>query len=214
MARHRAAGPAWFWYSPRPSVNIWIDTGVYPLLRFGRSLMSCPTWTCVADGYPHLDRRAARIDVEMVKRPSPGIEFCQTRPFHANLVARSWLAEVEDLLDDSRIFLGEVRVAGQVLDDWVTINERWGPALFASDGRGEWCRHCGHLGMGLWGRIYFAEPEIAGRAIMVNDNGLFVRDDIVRDRKLRRPAGAERPGRVRLQPTPKPGGAASPGAPG
>jgi hypothetical protein len=181
----------------------------YPLIRIGRYLVQGPTWSCLESSglpflFPHIDRRVGRIDVEVEERPPAGLEMTPTTRYGVTLLARSWLREVEDLIDESRLFIGEVRVRGEPLDDWVTLHERWAPVLFGSEGRGKWCAHCGHLHMSLWGHIYFAETEIADRALMVNDHGVFVRDDIVLGRKLRRPAGTERPGRVRLQPTPKP----------
>jgi hypothetical protein len=211
MSHKVSSEPCWFWYQPRLRLKVRLTSDGYPWIRMGRQLVQCPTWICpvwVGPNYftPHTDRRVGRIDVDIVRRPAAGLELTCITGQSVFLLARSWLREVEDLIDDSRIFIGEVRIDGSPLEDWVTIHERWAPVLFGSEGRGSWCPHCGHLHMSLWGRIYFAEPEIAGRPLMVNKHGLFVREDIVLDRKLRRPAGTLRPGRVRLQPTPRPAG--------
>jgi hypothetical protein len=208
MTRNVSSEACWFWYLPRLRLKVPLAEG-YPLIRMGRNLVKCPTWICpVWEGekfyIPHMDRRVGRVDVDVAHRPNTGLELTLVAGQDVILLARSWLHEIEDLIDESRVFIGEVRVDAPPLEDWVTIHERWAPVLFGSDGRGHWCGHCGHLHMGLGGRIYFAEPEIAGRAFIVNEHGLFVREDIVLSRKLRRPAGTERPGRVRLQPTPRP----------
>lgn len=151
-----------------------------------------------------MNHRVGRIDVEVAESPSSRIEFSWTHDYGVKIVARSWLSEIEDLIDPNRIFVGEVRRSGRSLDRWATIHEQYAPPLLSSDGRGKVCPICGDCYMTLWGRLYFPDPRVVGLPLIVNRNGVFVRDDLARERNLRRPSGAFKPTRVRFSRTTPP----------
>jgi hypothetical protein len=130
--------------------------------------------------------------------PTARIEINWTCDYGVRVLSRAWLSEIEHLIDESRTFVGEVRRGGRRLENWATIHERSAPSLISSDGRCEICPICGAAFTTLWGRIYFADPTVAGRPLVANRNGILVREDLALSRDLRRPAGAYKPSVIRF----------------
>lgn len=158
-----------------------------------------PAWVCKApDGGLHVDHRLGRVDIDVAKPPIARIEINWTCDYGIRVLSRAWLSEIQDLIDESRVFVGEVLRGGRRLDNWATIHERTAPSLISSEGRGKICPICGHVFATLRGRIYFADPSVVGRPLIVNGNGVFVREDLALSRELRKPAGAYKPSVVKF----------------
>ena len=176
-----------------------MDPAAYPSTIFNGTPKPLPAWVCKApDGWLHVDQRLGRVDIDVAKPPTARIEINWTCDYGVRVLSRAWLSEIQDLIDESRTFVGEVRQGGRRLDNWATIHERTAPSLISSEGRGEICPICGATFTTLWGRIYFADSGVVGRPLIVNRNGIFVREDLALSRELRRPAGAYRPTVVRF----------------
>ncbi len=62
------------------------------------------------------------------------------------------------------------------------------------------CPLCGNTYTVLHGREYFADPIVIGRPFIVNNNGLFVREDIAISRDLPTPRGTYEPQVVEFEP--------------
>jgi hypothetical protein len=111
-----------------------------------------------------------------------------------------WLAQIEDLFDGEKTFMGKVFVEGRESADWVTVNETHAPGLLSSGGRGKVCPICGSIYSTLWNTVFFADPQVEGRPLIITSSGIFVREDEAVRRSLRKPAGAFKPTLVRLRP--------------
>jgi hypothetical protein len=197
----KAKPERWLWYTPRTRLCVPLDPSAYQSTIVNGRAAPLPDWACLQpNGGRHVSYGVGRIDVEVAKSPTPRIEINWTCDYGVHIIAKSWLAEIEDLIDDSRIFIGEVRRNGRPLDRWVTINERWAPPLLASEGRGMQCPQCGSVYLSLWGRLYFADPNVVGRPLIVNHKGIFVREDLALGRNLRKPKGAFKPPAIRFDP--------------
>jgi hypothetical protein len=189
----------WLWYAARTGRCVPIDAAAYPSTIFNGTSTPLPAWVCKApDGGLHVDHRLGRVDIDVAEPPTARIEINWTCDYGVRVLSRAWLSEIQDLIDESSIFVGEVRRGGRRLDDWATIHERTAPSLISSEGRGKICPICGHVFMTLWGRIYFADPSVVGRPLIVNGKGVFVREDLALSRELRRPLGAYKPSAVRF----------------
>jgi len=138
--------------------------------------------------------------VDVAEPPNSRDELTWTCDYIVKLVAHSWLSEVSDLIDRSRIGLGALRLDGAVIPGWSTIHERRPPILLATEGHTKTCPLCGDSYTVLHGREFFADESVIGRPFIVNSNGVFVREDIARGRNLRTPRGAFEPGIVAFQP--------------
>lgn len=147
----------------------------------------------------HIDTRVGSIDVHLAKAPVGPDEVSWTCDFQVLLATRKWLAQVEDLIDGQRVALGQVFVEGRLLTDWATINEANPPGFFSSGGWSKVCPICGYVYATLWDKVFFTDPTIAGRPLIVAAKGIFVREDEAIRRSLRTPVGAYKPSRVGLR---------------
>src|SRR6202008_4978405 len=145
------------------------------------------------NGGIHIDRRVMRIDVESAKAPTSRIELNWTCTYGVRVVAKSWLDEIRDLIDESRMGSGEVRRGGRPLVKWATLHEANAPALFGARGWASQCPICRDILTMLDGRLFFADPSVVGRPLIVNGKGVFVREDLALARTLRPPVGAFKP---------------------
>jgi hypothetical protein len=181
-----------------------LDASAYPSTLFDGRPIPWPPWACKApDGGIHIDNRIGRIDVDLTKSPRRSVDFHWTHNFGVRVVADSWLDEIRDLIDGSRIFLGDVRVVGKKIAGWSTVHEPGAPPLLASEGTSKICPICGDYYTTLWGKLSIGDPTAAGRPLFSNDNGIFIREDLVLNRKIRKPTGVFKPWPVKLRPTPK-----------
>jgi hypothetical protein len=179
-----------------------LDPDAYPGTRSGGRTIPLPAWICRApDGGLHPNAGLHRIDVDVAAPPNSQDEINWICDYGVDLIAHSWLEEIRDLIDGERIGLGTLRWKGEVLGGWSTIHERRPPALLATEGRSKTCPLCGNTYTVLHGREFFSEPEAIGRALIVNRNGLFIREDIARSRNLRTPRGAFEPPTVGFELT-------------
>jgi hypothetical protein len=147
----------------------------------------------------HVDARVGAIDVHLSKAPSGPDEVTWTCNFQVLLASREWLAQIEDLIDGRRVALGQVFVDGRALTDWATINEAHAPGFLSSEGRSKVCPICGSIYATLWGKVFFTDPAVAGRPLIIASSGIFVREDEVIRRALRTPTGVYKPTRVGLR---------------
>lgn len=192
-----AANARWLWYATKTSHCVALDRRAYAETTYDGIAVPLPDWVCQGpDGGLHVNAGLYRVDVEVAEAPGADDEFSWTCDYTVRLVAHTWLDEVRDLVDEGRMGLGVLRRNGQVIPGWSTIRERRPPTLMAMEGRSKTCPGCGSSYTVLHGREYFSDPDVVGRALIVNSNGLFVREDIARERQLRTPRGAYEPGLV------------------
>jgi hypothetical protein len=143
-----------------------------------------------------------RIDVDVAKAPTSRIELNWTCAYHVCVVSRAWLDEIRDLIDESRIGIGEVRRQGRPLDNWATLHEANAPTLFGTEGWASQCPICGDVYAMIAGRQFFAEPRVVARPLMVSGSHIFVREDLALARNLRTPAGSFKPTVVKFLANP------------
>lgn len=179
-----------------------MDAQVYPSTVYDGQPTPKPDWVCRGpNGGMHIDRRAGRIDIDVAQRPVKRIEINSSEPFQVRVLAEAWLDQIRDLVDESEIFVGEVRKDGKALSGWATVNHRSAPPLIARKGGAIRCTICGSFWMTLWGVTFFTGPNVLGRPLIVNPYGVFVREDLALSRNLRRPSGAFKPTAVGHRPS-------------
>jgi hypothetical protein len=184
----------WVWYAVRTGRCVPLDPGAYPSTTFLGNPTPLPAWVCRApNGGLHIDHRLGRIDVDVAQAPASGIEINWTCDYAVRVLRRAWLSEIEDLLDESAVSIGDVRRKGRRMKNWATLHQPGAPRLLGSEGWADTCPICGSPFSVLRGRRFFADPSIRGRPLIVNGQGVFVREDLALGRNLRRPAGGFRP---------------------
>lgn len=192
----------WLWYATETADCVPLDRRAYATTTFDRETIPLPGWVCRGpDGGLHVNAGLLGIDLDIAELPNAHDEVNWTCDYTIDVIAHSWLAEIGDLIDEERIGLGVLRSNGDVVDGWSTIHERRPPALLATEGHTKTCPLCGSSYTVLHGREYFADPAVIDRPLIVNNNGLFVREDIALGRNLRTPRGAFEPGVVEYGPT-------------
>lgn len=190
----------WLWYAIRTPRCIPLDRRAYPSTVYDHDVIPWPDWCCKApDGGVHIDARIAAIDVHLAQAPRGPDEVSWTCDFQVLLASRKWLAQIEDLIDGQRVALGEVFVDGRSLPDWATINEARAPGFLSSEGRSKVCPICGSVYTTLWGKVFFTDPDVLGRPLIIASSGIFVREDEAIHRSLRTPTGAYKPTLVGLR---------------
>jgi hypothetical protein len=195
------ASQGWLWYAIRTPRCIPLDPGAYRSTIYDREVIPWPEWCCKApDGGVHIDARVGAIDVHLSRAPSGPDEVTWTCDFQVLLASRKWLAQIGDMIDGRRVALGQVFVDGRALPDWATINEARAPGFLSSEGRSKVCPICGSHYATLWGKVFFTDPAIAGRPLIVASKAIFVREDEAVRRGLRTPVGAYKPTLVGLRP--------------
>jgi hypothetical protein len=180
-----------------------LDTAAYPNTLCGRHIEPFPSWACQGpNGGIHIDWRVQRIDVEAAKAPSSRVELNWTCPYGVPVVAKAWLDEIKDLIEESRTGVGEFRRRGRPLGNWATLNEADSPTLFGTEGWARQCPICGNVYTMIAGRQFFADPRVVGRPLIVGKHGIFVREDLALARNLRTPKGAFKPSVVKFLANP------------
>lgn len=196
----RPISDRWLWYAIRTPRCIPLDPRAYPSTVFDREIIPWPDWCCKApDGGVHVDARVGAIDVHLSKAPSGPDEITWTCEFQVVLASTEWLAQIEDLIDGQRIALGQVFVDGRLLADWATISEAHAPRLLTGEGWSKVCPICGSVYATLHGKVFFADPAVQGRPLIIASDGIFVREDEAIRRQLRTPTGAYKPTVVGLR---------------
>jgi hypothetical protein len=194
------AGHKWLWYAIRTPRCLPLDRRAYPSTIFDRKVIPWPDWCCKApDGGVHIDARVPAVDVHLSRAPSGPDEVSWTCDFQVLLASREWLAQIEDLIDGRRVAVGQVFVDGRALPDWATLNEVHAPRLVSSEGWSKVCPICGSPYAVLYGKVFFTDPAVQGRPLIVAADGIFVRKDEVIRRQLRTPNGAYKPTVVELK---------------
>lgn len=202
--RKRAQNEGWLQYTQKTSDCVPLDRDAYPMTVYDHRTVPWPDWACKApDGGIHIDNRIGRIDVHVAEAPNSRDEFNWTCDFGVFVVAKAWFSALEDLVDGSRIFLGTLYQNGVELSDWATIHEIAPPSLRSEKGASKTCPICGDFYTVFRGGVYFSDPAILGRSLVI-DRGIFVREDEAMRRNLRTPVGAFKPGRpVRFREAPQ-----------
>lgn len=199
MARVEETSDRWLWHAARTGRCVPLDPAAYPSALFKGEPKPLPAWACKSpNGGLHVDHRLGRIDVDVAKAPPTGIEINWTCDYGVRILSRAWLSEIEDLVDESTVFIGDVRRKAQRMENWATLNQVGAPRLFGSEGWADTCPICGSPFSVLRGRLFFADPSVRGRPLIVNEQGVFVREDLAISRNLRRPAGSFKPSVVKF----------------
>lgn len=197
----KPASDEWLWYAIQTPRCIPLDRRAYPSTVYDDRTIPWPDWCCRApDGGVHIDARIGAIDVHLSKAPSGPDEVTWTCNFQVLLASREWLTQIEDLIDGQKVALGKVFVDGRALTDWATINEARAPGILSSEGRSKVCPICGSIYATLWGKVFFTDPAVVGRPLIIASSGIFVREDEAARRALRTPTGVYKPIRVGLRP--------------
>jgi hypothetical protein len=188
----------WRWFTPKTADCVTMDPQAYPLVPFDHWQVPWPAWACKApDGGVHIDARLGRIDLHAAEPPNDHDELNWTCDFGVNIVSKGWFSALHDLVDEQSIFLGDLYVAGNRLEEWATLNAVHPPTLWAAEGRPKQCPTCGSIYTVLRGSLFF-DPSVAERRLIVNSQGIFVRQDEYVRRNVRTPRGAFEPSRVKL----------------
>ena len=194
------ASERWLWYAIRTPRCVPLDHRAYPSTVYDDRIIPWPDWCCRApDGGVHIDARVGAIDIHLSKAPSALDEVTWTCNFQVLLVSMEWLAQIEDLIDGRKVALGQVFVDDRALPNWATINEANPPGFLSSEGRSKVCPICGNIYATLRGKVFFTDPAVAGRPLIIASIGIFVREDEVIRRALRTPTGVYKPTRVGLR---------------
>lgn len=191
----------WLRYALRTAKCIPLDPAAYPATVYDHEVIPWPDWCCKApDGGIHIDARLAAIDVYLSRAPNGPDEVTWNCDFQVLLARKQWLTQIEHLIDGQRVALGQVFVNGRALPDWATINEAYPPGLFSSEGWSKVCPICGHIYAPLRGKVFFTDPAIARRPLIVTSGSIFVREYEAIRRGLRAPVGAYKPRLTGLRP--------------
>lgn len=201
MALAKPVAARWLWYAIRTPHCVPLDAEAYPsVANYHGDLIPWPDWACKGpEGGVHLNASVGRIDIQVANAPRGRQELQWSCNFAVFLIADSWLSEIADLVESDGVSLGQLSVAGEALQGWSTIHEVRPPPLLATEGRAHACPFCGYSYTVLHGREYFSDPAIEGRSLVVNSNGIFVREDLAIERNIRIPAGAFKPSAVKLE---------------
>ena len=199
MSKHIPA--AWLWYATRTPECAPLDRTAYPGDTYEGRPIPWPQWACRApNGGIHKDNRIGRIDVHLSQRPRQRDEISWTCDFQVDLISRRWLEQIEDLIDPAKTCVGAVFLDGQEQADWVTLHEASPPLLMMKEGWRQSCPICGGDVSVIYSGVFFADPAVLGRKVIVNGYGLFVRKEEAEARGLKTPAGAYKPLRVQYRP--------------
>jgi len=199
MLKRKRAG--WVWYASRSERPVHLDANCYPLIEFDGKQLPRPAWICQAEnGGLHVDARVGRIDLHVAAPPIPSMEINWTEPYALNLVARSWADLWRDSIDPALVFLGKLILNGQEIEDWVSLHGLQQPALKSRKMTERLCSRCGNLSTWTHGGEYFDDPHIGDQIVLVNGNGVYLRDDLVQKYQIGAPAGSFEPSFVDWRP--------------
>jgi hypothetical protein len=147
-------------------------------------------------------RDRARTIGAVAARPDSCFDLHWTYDYGVYIVSKAWLAEIEDLIDETRVLVGEVRHGGRPLTNWATLHEAAAPDLYGTEGWAIRRPNRGYVLIMTRGRKIFIDPNVVGRPLIVNHGGIFVGADLALRRNLRTPAGVFKPGVARYRPGP------------
>jgi hypothetical protein len=201
----KALAEGWLWYTPKTAKCVALDQEVYPATIYDRWTIPWPDWACKApDGGVHINDRLGRIDIHVARPPNVYDEINWTCDFGVLVVNRKWFNDLEDLVDHSKIFIGNLYENGAELHEWGTVHEISSPSILTDKGNRKVCPICGSIYTAIRGGVFFSDPAVLGRPLIIGPKGIFVREDEVIRRNLRTPVGAFKPGLVRFRhPEPK-----------
>lgn len=190
----------WLWYASRTPDCLSLDRAAYPTSTYDGRPIPWPTWACRApDGGIHASANLPSIDVQLAKMPSGQDQFTWTCEFQVRLLRMDWFAPIADLVDPERVAIGRVFVGRERLENWVTVHGRRPPLLLSRGGWTKRCPICGDPFSLRRGPVFFSDPAVLDQRLVVNDKGLFIREDEATRRGLRSPVGAFKPTRVQLR---------------
>jgi hypothetical protein len=193
---------AWLRYGVKTAGLVRLDPAVYPSVPFGSARGPKPEWVCQSpsNGGLHIHAAARRIDVHIAERPLPRVELNAIEGYSLALIMTSWLDLISDLINPERVFVGDVILKGENLPDWRAIRSLAQPLLRSrKETLYSECPRCGDRTVfPVSGPLYFEDAGIAGEPVIAT-SAIFVREDLVLARNLRRPRGAFKPERVVLK---------------
>jgi hypothetical protein len=191
----------WLLYAIRTPDCAALDPRAYPKGVYHEGPIPWPSWACGApDGGIHKDNRIGRIDVHLAAGPKKKDQISWTCEFQVTLVARAWLRQIEDLIDPAKTSVGQVFLHGQELTDWTTLHEATPPLVMMKDGWRRACPICGEDNNVIYRGMFFADPAVLGRSVIVTGEGVFIRKDEAMARGLAPPAGGFKPVAVPYRP--------------
>lgn len=191
----------WVWYASRSERPIPLDERRYPSIEFDKKPVPRPEWICQAEnGGLHVDARIGRIDVHVASHPVPSFELNWTDPYALHVVSTAWLDPILDLVDGDRVFFGTLFLDGQSIEGWQSVHGLQQPVLKSAGMTVRSCARCGNVSTWTKGKEYFDDPAIADQVLLVEGSGLYLREDIVRERNIRLPIGSFEPSFVVWKP--------------
>ena len=191
----------WQWYASKTAKFVGIDASFYSSTMLNRTSIPFPDWACKSpNGGVHVDAKRRRIDVIISSRPNSTDDYSWTDIYCISLISDRWLKRIADVIDEGKVGIGTVYLGGKPLEGWSTLHELNAPSLLSTEGYSMTCPLCGNTYTVLHGREYFADPIVIGRPFIVNNNGLFVREDIAISRDLPTPRGTYEPQVVEFEP--------------
>jgi hypothetical protein len=172
---------------------------VYPERPYHEGVTPWPAWACSApDGGVHKDNRFGAIDVHLAAAPRKADEIGWTCEFQVTLVAAAWLRQIADLVDPTSV--GRVFLKGRELADWATLHGAAPPLVMMKEGWRRNCPICGEDNSVIYGAMFFADPVVLERDMIVTNEGIFVRESEAMARGLLPPKGGYKPVRVPYRP--------------
>ena len=130
----------WFWYATETSHCVPLDRPAYATVIIGGRPTPLPEWVCTApDRGRHKNASFLAIDVDVAEPPNLIDEINWTCDYTVRIVARDWLDEIRDLIDEELIGIGTLRCEGRVLRGWSTLHERQPPTLHSTEGHSKTC---------------------------------------------------------------------------
>ena len=194
---------SWLWYATETDRCIPLDRQAYPSTMFAEQSYPFPEWACRSpNGGLHVNAHLDRIDLEIARAPDTQNEFTWSCEYTIFILSYDWLEEIEDLLRGSQIEPGNLLFKGQTLPRWRTLRSRRPPSLVAKEGYRAICPICGYSCSIIYEGECFSDHSALNAPVIVNDSGIFVREDIAIGRNLRTPRGAFEPSPVTFEPPP------------
>lgn len=118
---------------------------------------------------------------------------CTSDPYALKVVSNDWLEPVRDLIDSERVFIGTIFIDQRVIEGWSSLHGVRQPALKSARMTVRECKRCGDVSTWPRGKEYFDAPDIGEQVLLVNANGIYLREDVVREREIPAPAGSYEP---------------------
>ena len=89
---------------------------------------------------------------------------------------------------------------GQELADWVTLHEAGPPLVMMKEGWRKRCPTCGADNNVIYKGMFFADPAVLDRDVIVTGEGVCIRERIAVERGLAPPKGGYKPVRIPYRP--------------